>query len=64
MDLQVHLLIHLLNGIELVGVVSTSWMFFFERYMKTIKIYVQKKEHIDGWMVEGYALNEAFFLPM
>ena len=40
MDLQVYLLIHLVDDIELVGVVSMRWMFFFERYMKTLKIYV------------------------
>ena len=35
MDLQVHLLIHLVDDIELAGVVSTRGMFFFESYMKT-----------------------------
>jgi hypothetical protein len=45
MDLQVHLVIHLVDDIELAGVVSTQWMFFFERYTKTQKIYVRKKEH-------------------
>ena len=40
MDLQVHLLIHLMDDIELVGFVSTRWMFFFERYMKTLKRYI------------------------
>jgi len=39
-DLQVHLLIHLVDDIEMEGVVSTRWMFFFERYMRTLKIYV------------------------
>jgi hypothetical protein len=28
MDLQVHLLIHLVDEVELVGVVSCHWMFF------------------------------------
>ena len=60
MDLQVHLLIHLVDDIEMVGVVSTRWMFFFERYMRTLKIYVQQKAHPKGCMVEGYVLNEEF----
>ena len=30
MDLQVHLLIHLVDKVELVGVVSCHWMFFLE----------------------------------
>jgi hypothetical protein len=33
-----HLLIHLVDDIELVGVVSTRWMFLFERYMKTLNV--------------------------
>jgi hypothetical protein len=61
MDLQVHLLIHLVDNIELAGIVSTRWMFFFQIYMKTLKIYVQQNAHLEGCMVEGYALNEAFF---
>ena len=61
MDLQVHLLIHLVNDIELVGVISMRWMFFFERYMETIKRYVQQKAHPESCMAEGHVLNESFF---
>ena len=34
MDLQVHLLIHLVDDVELVGVFSCHWMLFLESYMK------------------------------
>jgi hypothetical protein len=61
MNLQVHLLIHLFDGIELAGVVSTRWMFFFERYMKTLKRYVWQKAQPEGCMAEAYVLNESFF---
>jgi len=60
MDLQVHLLIHLVDDIEIAGIVSTRWMFFFERYMKTLKRYVRQKARPEGCMAEGYVLNEAF----
>ena len=40
MDLQVHLLIHLVDEVELVGIVSCPWMFFLERYMKKLKGFV------------------------
>ena len=40
MDLQVHLLIHLVDEVELVGVASCHWMFFLERYMKKLKGFV------------------------
>lgn len=43
------------------GVVSMRWMFLFERYMKTLKIYVRKKALLEGCITEGYVLNEAFF---
>ena len=34
MDLQVHLLIHLVDEVELFGVFSCRWMFFLDKYMK------------------------------
>ena len=40
MDLQIHLLIHLVDEVELFGVVSFRWMFFLERYMKKLKGFV------------------------
>lgn len=58
MDLQVHLIIHLVDEVELAGIVSMRWIFFFERYMKNLKIYVQQKAHLEGCMDEGYVLNE------
>jgi hypothetical protein len=61
MDLQVHLLIHLVDTIELASFVSTRWMFFFERYMKNLEICVRQKAHLEGYMPEGYVLNVSFF---
>ena len=40
MDLQVHLLIHLVDEVELFGVASCHWMLFLERYMKKLKGFV------------------------
>jgi hypothetical protein len=44
MDLQVHLIIHLLDDVELDGVLSCHWMFFLERYMKKLKGFVRQRE--------------------
>jgi hypothetical protein len=41
MDLQVHILIHLLDEVELVWVLSCRWMLFLERYMKKLKGFVR-----------------------
>ena len=61
MDLQVHLLIHLVDEVELVGVVSCHWMFFLERYMKKLKGFVRRKEKPEGSMAEGYISYESFY---
>ena len=61
MDLQVHLLIHLEDEVELVGVVSFHWMFFLERYMKKLKGFVRQREKPNGSMAEGYILYESFY---
>jgi hypothetical protein len=53
MDLQVHLLIHLPDEVELVGVLSCHWMFFLERYMKKLKGFVQQREKPRGLYGRG-----------
>jgi hypothetical protein len=37
MNLQVHIIIHLPDEVEFVGVLSCYWMLFLERYMKKLK---------------------------
>ena len=54
MDLQVHILIHLVDEVELVGVVSCRWMFFLERYMKKLKGFVRQRAKLEGSMAEAY----------
>ena len=61
MDLQVHLLIHLVDVVELVGVVSCRWMFFLERYMKKLKGFVRQREKLEGSMADGYISYESFY---
>ena len=43
MNLQVHILIHLSDEVELTRVVSCCWILFLERYMKKWKGFVRKK---------------------
>ena len=40
MDLQVNLVIHQVDEVELVRVFSCCWIFFLERYMKKLKGFV------------------------
>ena len=61
MKLEVHPVIHLVDDVELVGVVSCRWMFFLERYMKKLKGFVRQREKLEGSMAEGYILYESFY---
>ena len=61
MDLQVHLLIHLVDEVELVGVVSCRWMLFLERYMKKLKGFVRQRAKPKGSMAEGYISYEPLY---
>jgi hypothetical protein len=56
---QVYLLVHLVEDISLLGPVLYRWMFFVERYMKTLKDFVRQKTKPEGSMSEGYLLQEA-----
>jgi hypothetical protein len=56
-DIMIHLLIHLVEGLELCG--HTQWMYLVEHYFKTLKRFVRNRARPEGSMVEGYALEEA-----
>ena len=61
MDLQVHLLTHLVGEVELVEVVSCHWMFLLERYMKRLKGFVLQREKPKGSMAEEYIVYDSFY---
>ena len=52
-NIQVHFLVHLCDEVKLVGVVSSRWMFFVERYMKTLKDFVSQRDQPKASMAEG-----------
>jgi hypothetical protein len=39
-DIMTHLLYHLMDVLDMCGPIATKWMYFVERYMKTLKLYV------------------------
>jgi hypothetical protein len=61
MELHVHILIHLLDEVKFVGVVSFHWMFFLERYMEKLKGFLRQREKPEGSMAEGYISYEYFY---
>jgi len=51
-DIQFHFLIHLVDVVNLVGVFSSRWMFFVERYMKTLKDFVHQRAQLEASMAK------------
>jgi hypothetical protein len=43
-----HLLVHLLEEVELVGPIQSRWLYFIERYMKILKLTIRQKNHPKG----------------
>jgi hypothetical protein len=60
-DIMPHLLVHLLEEVELGGPVHSRWLYFLERYMKTLKSMVRQKKNPEGSMSEGYLAQESLF---
>ena len=61
MDLQIHLLIHLVDEVELFGVFCCHWMFFLEKYMNKLKGFSQQRAKPEGSMEEGYISYDSFY---
>ncbi len=57
-DIMTHLLVHLVEELELCGLVHMCWMYPIESYWKTLKGFVRNKVRPKGNMVEGYVLEE------
>ncbi|CAM8925426.1 unnamed protein product [Rhodiola kirilowii] len=58
-DVMVHLTVHLVREIRILGPVHMRWMYPFERYMKILKSYVRNRHRPEGCIVEGYITEEA-----
>ena len=55
---QVHLMVHLVHEMSICGPVSSRWMFFLERFMKTLKDFVRQNAKPEGSMSEGWLIQE------
>ncbi|CAM8920421.1 unnamed protein product [Rhodiola kirilowii] len=56
---MVHLTVHLVREIRILGPVHMRWMYPFERYMKILKSYVRNRHRPEGCIVEGYITEDA-----
>ncbi|RYA84585.1 hypothetical protein DD594_25995 [Enterobacter cloacae complex sp. 4DZ1-17B1] len=54
LTIQMHLLVHVVDEVVVVaGTDHSRWMFFLERFMKTLKGFVHQKARPEGSMAEG-----------
>jgi hypothetical protein len=53
-DISVHLLVHLVDELEVVGPVATRWCYPIERFMSVLKGYVRNRAKPEGSMAMGY----------
>ncbi len=54
-----HLVIHLVEELDICGSIRTRWTYPMERYMKAMKEYVRKMARLEENMSMGYSLEEA-----
>ena len=59
LTIQMHLLVHLVDEVALAGTVHSRWMFFLERFMKTLKGFVRQRARPEGSMAEGWLVQES-----
>jgi hypothetical protein len=52
-DMQVHLIIHLVDQIKILGPLYLHHMFQLERYLGVLKGYVRNRAHPEGSIMEG-----------
>jgi hypothetical protein len=58
-DTMTHLLVYLVEELEICGPIHMCWMYHVECYMKILKECVRNKVRPKGSMVEGYTIEEA-----
>lgn len=58
-DIMSHLVLHIVEEVEICGPVHTRWMYPIERHMKTLKAYVRNRDKPEGSMAEGYTIVQA-----
>ena len=54
LTIHLHMVVHLIDEIALCGVVHSRWMFFLERFLKTLKGFVRQRARPKGSMAEGW----------
>jgi hypothetical protein len=58
-DVMMHLVIHLVEELDLCGLVHTWWMYCIKHMNKVFKGYVQCMKWPEGCMARDYAMEES-----
>jgi hypothetical protein len=58
-DIMTHSFIHLVQDLDVCGLVGERWCYPIERFMVILKQYVRNKAKPEGCMVMGYMYDEA-----
>jgi hypothetical protein len=58
-DLQNHLIIHLVDELNICGLMGSKWCYPIEQYLHVLRKYVRKKTKLKGCMASGYMYDEA-----
>jgi hypothetical protein len=58
-DIMTHLVVNLVDEVELCGPVYARWCYGIERYIYVLKKYVRNKSRPEGSMATGYMYSEA-----
>jgi hypothetical protein len=58
-DIMTHLLIHLVEDLNVCGLVGARWCYPIERFMTILKHYVRNKVKPEGCMAMGYMYDDA-----
>ncbi len=59
-DFKTHLIVHLVDELEICGPIFTRWCYLVERYLFVLKRCVHNKAKPKGCMAFGYMYDEAF----
>ena len=58
-DIMPHLMLHLVDELEICGPVHYRWCYSMERYLGTLVRYVRDRSRPEAGMASGYAVDEA-----
>jgi hypothetical protein len=56
-NVMIHLVLYLVEELDLCGPISTHWMYCIKMMNKVMKGYVSYMQQLKGCMVEGYAME-------